>query len=241
MPLVVLGLLRARRGDPDPWAPLDEALELARQIDELQRLAPVAAARAEAHWLAGRPEEIDAETGPALAAGAAAWTTAGPGRCSSIWRQRAGLAGRRDGRGAARPPLRPGAGAGRHRRGGGDAAEPRDPARPRRPGGGQPGRPRAAGTRRPRRAAGAAPGDQREPRRPDRARDRGAGAARRGRPQRRDRGPAVPLGAHGPPPRLGDPQEAVGELAWAGGGRGGPPGHRRKIGRYSDVREGGPF
>ena len=40
------GRLRARRGDPDPWAPLDEALELARGTGEVQRLAPVAAARA---------------------------------------------------------------------------------------------------------------------------------------------------------------------------------------------------
>jgi hypothetical protein len=28
--LVALGLVRARRGDPDPWTPLDEALQLAR-------------------------------------------------------------------------------------------------------------------------------------------------------------------------------------------------------------------
>jgi tetratricopeptide (TPR) repeat protein len=47
-PLAVLGRLRARRGDPHPWDLLDEALELARQSDELQRLALVAAARAEA-------------------------------------------------------------------------------------------------------------------------------------------------------------------------------------------------
>ena len=52
----VLGRLRARRGDPDPWAPLDEALELARGTGEVQRLAPVAAARAEARWLAGETE-----------------------------------------------------------------------------------------------------------------------------------------------------------------------------------------
>ncbi len=50
-PLIVLGRLRARRGDPNPWDLLDEALELARRTEELQRLAPVAAARAEARWL----------------------------------------------------------------------------------------------------------------------------------------------------------------------------------------------
>ena len=66
-PLTVLGRLRARRGDPDPWAPLDEALELARGTGEVQRLAPVAAARAEARWLAGESEAIAAETDAVLA------------------------------------------------------------------------------------------------------------------------------------------------------------------------------
>ena len=51
--LVVLGLIRARRGDPGPWALLDEALALAEPSGELPRLAPVAAARAEAAWLVG--------------------------------------------------------------------------------------------------------------------------------------------------------------------------------------------
>ena len=52
--LVALGLVRARRGDPDPWTPLDEALELAEPRQELQWIAPVAIARAEAAWLEGR-------------------------------------------------------------------------------------------------------------------------------------------------------------------------------------------
>ena len=52
-PLVVIGRLRARRGDPAPCEPLDEALALARGTGEVQRIAPVAAARAEARWLAG--------------------------------------------------------------------------------------------------------------------------------------------------------------------------------------------
>jgi DNA-binding CsgD family transcriptional regulator/tetratricopeptide (TPR) repeat protein len=56
--LSVLGRLRARRGDPDVWPVLDEALALARQAQHLQRLWPVAAARAEAAWLAG---DLDAE------------------------------------------------------------------------------------------------------------------------------------------------------------------------------------
>jgi len=53
MALVALGRLRARRGDPDAWVALDEALAMARVTATLQRLAPVHAARAEAAWLAG--------------------------------------------------------------------------------------------------------------------------------------------------------------------------------------------
>jgi DNA-binding CsgD family transcriptional regulator/tetratricopeptide (TPR) repeat protein len=56
--LTVLGRLRARRGDPDPDTPLTRAWELAVQTGDLQRLWPVAAARAERAWLAGRPEAV---------------------------------------------------------------------------------------------------------------------------------------------------------------------------------------
>src|SRR5581483_2050888 len=66
-PLVVLGRLRARRGDPGAWAPLDEALALARRSEELQRLAPVAAARAETRWLEGDLDAVDGETAAVLA------------------------------------------------------------------------------------------------------------------------------------------------------------------------------
>jgi DNA-binding CsgD family transcriptional regulator len=59
--LTVLGQVRARRGDPDVWAPLDRALEMAEPSGELQRLALVAAARAEAGWLAGDEERAVAE------------------------------------------------------------------------------------------------------------------------------------------------------------------------------------
>ena len=65
-PLAVIGRLRARRGDPDPWTPLDDGLELAEGTGELQRLAPVAVARAEARWLDGEPDRIGAETAAAL-------------------------------------------------------------------------------------------------------------------------------------------------------------------------------
>jgi DNA-binding CsgD family transcriptional regulator/tetratricopeptide (TPR) repeat protein len=53
MALVALGRVRARRGDPEVWTILDEALALAEPTGTLQRLAPVRAARAEAAWLAG--------------------------------------------------------------------------------------------------------------------------------------------------------------------------------------------
>jgi DNA-binding CsgD family transcriptional regulator len=52
-----LGRLRARRGDPGTWAALDQALAIARQTGHLQRMWPVAAARAEAAWLEGRIED----------------------------------------------------------------------------------------------------------------------------------------------------------------------------------------
>jgi DNA-binding CsgD family transcriptional regulator/tetratricopeptide (TPR) repeat protein len=48
--LTVVGLLRVRRGDPGAREALDEAWDLARAVGELQRLWPVAAARAEYAW-----------------------------------------------------------------------------------------------------------------------------------------------------------------------------------------------
>jgi DNA-binding CsgD family transcriptional regulator/tetratricopeptide (TPR) repeat protein len=56
--LAVLGHLRVRRGDPDAMRLLDEALELALETGELQRIAPVAAARAEFAWLKGDLELV---------------------------------------------------------------------------------------------------------------------------------------------------------------------------------------
>lgn len=65
MALVALGRVQARRGASDPGSALDEALELARQANTLQRLAPVHAARAEAAWLAGDRDRAVAEAGSA--------------------------------------------------------------------------------------------------------------------------------------------------------------------------------
>jgi DNA-binding CsgD family transcriptional regulator/tetratricopeptide (TPR) repeat protein len=64
--LAVLGLVRARRGDPEVWPLLDEAQALAEPTGELQRIGPVATARAEANWLEGRPDAIIQETEGAL-------------------------------------------------------------------------------------------------------------------------------------------------------------------------------
>ncbi len=51
--LLVLGLVRARRGDPGVKAVLDEARDLAAATGEMQCISPVAAARAEWRWLQG--------------------------------------------------------------------------------------------------------------------------------------------------------------------------------------------
>jgi DNA-binding CsgD family transcriptional regulator/tetratricopeptide (TPR) repeat protein len=56
--LVVLGLLRARRGDPDAREPLEEAWTLAEPTGEITRMGHVAAARAEAAWHEGDPARV---------------------------------------------------------------------------------------------------------------------------------------------------------------------------------------
>jgi hypothetical protein len=59
--LVVLGWVRMRRGDPGSAAVLDEARNLALATKEVQRIVPVAVARAEAAWLQGNQEQCLAE------------------------------------------------------------------------------------------------------------------------------------------------------------------------------------
>ena len=61
--LVVLGLVRARRGDPGHRDLLDEAWSLAEPTDDLFRMGQVVAARAEVAWLAGDRDAVAAITG----------------------------------------------------------------------------------------------------------------------------------------------------------------------------------
>jgi DNA-binding CsgD family transcriptional regulator/tetratricopeptide (TPR) repeat protein len=88
--MVVLGLVRARRGDPHARTLLDEALTLALPSGELQRVAPAAAAVAEATWLAGDPGAVAEATAPVLALARArqSWWLVGQLAC---WRRRAGI------------------------------------------------------------------------------------------------------------------------------------------------------
>jgi DNA-binding CsgD family transcriptional regulator/tetratricopeptide (TPR) repeat protein len=90
--LVVLGLVRARRGDPGRWAPLEEAWALAEPTRELPRLRTAALARAEAAWLDGDREAVaEATEGVLRLAPDHNWGwLAGE---LAVWRRRVGLGG----------------------------------------------------------------------------------------------------------------------------------------------------
>jgi DNA-binding CsgD family transcriptional regulator/tetratricopeptide (TPR) repeat protein len=64
--LVVLGRVRARRGDPGVWPPLDEARAIAAPTGELQQVGLVAVARAEAALLDANDAAVEAETAEAF-------------------------------------------------------------------------------------------------------------------------------------------------------------------------------
>jgi DNA-binding CsgD family transcriptional regulator len=88
--LIVLGTLRARRGQPGGWRLLDEARELVIRLGYAHLLAPLASARAEAAWLEGRhavvlqEAELADPTAPGLDPSAV--------HELSYWRWRAGAA-----------------------------------------------------------------------------------------------------------------------------------------------------
>jgi ATP/maltotriose-dependent transcriptional regulator MalT len=88
---VVSGLLAARTGDAERGeALLDDALAAAKPTGELQRLAPVAAARAEAAWLRGDHDGVEEATAVVanLAAGRRHPWLLGD---VAVWRHRLGL------------------------------------------------------------------------------------------------------------------------------------------------------
>ena len=65
--LVVLGMIRVRRDDPGGGELLTEAHDLAQRTGELQRIVPVAVARAEAAWLGQQRDDCRAATQSAFA------------------------------------------------------------------------------------------------------------------------------------------------------------------------------
>ena len=88
--LAVIGRLRARRGDPEVWPALDEALALAKVGELLAASEPVAVARAEAAWLTGDAERVERETAAAFALARrcrSRWVVAE----IAAWRRRGGL------------------------------------------------------------------------------------------------------------------------------------------------------
>jgi DNA-binding CsgD family transcriptional regulator len=88
--LVAVALVRARRGDPAVWSPLDEAVDVLGDARQPQRLTIVATARAEASWLAGDLSAIGDATETAFEVALQArdpWATG----ALALWRRRAGI------------------------------------------------------------------------------------------------------------------------------------------------------
>jgi DNA-binding CsgD family transcriptional regulator len=92
--LTVLGLVRARRGDPGHRPLLDEAWDLAEPTGEVYRFGGLAAARAEAAWLECDPDGVASATERALRL--APKSSQALADELGVWRHRAGL-------GAAKP------------------------------------------------------------------------------------------------------------------------------------------
>jgi DNA-binding CsgD family transcriptional regulator/tetratricopeptide (TPR) repeat protein len=90
MALVVVALTRMRRGDPGYLPLLDEAWELGAPTGELHRIAPVAAARAEAAWIEGRNSEVEELTQSTLELAIARDRVRAVGELA-VWRRRAGI------------------------------------------------------------------------------------------------------------------------------------------------------
>ena len=100
--LATLGLLRARRGDAEAAEPLEEAEAMVLPTFELDRIAQVAAARAEAAWLAGNEGLVAEITDAALALAIDRQDPWAAGELA-YWRWQAGLRDEIDTRLAAEP------------------------------------------------------------------------------------------------------------------------------------------
>jgi DNA-binding CsgD family transcriptional regulator/tetratricopeptide (TPR) repeat protein len=88
--LAALALVRARRGEAGVWTLLDEGLALAAPTEIPQSILPIATARVEAAWLAGRLDQVPEESEAALEMAKAAaepWIVGD----LALWRRRAGL------------------------------------------------------------------------------------------------------------------------------------------------------
>jgi DNA-binding CsgD family transcriptional regulator/tetratricopeptide (TPR) repeat protein len=74
-PLHVLGVIRARRGQPDAWGYLDEAAAAADASAEPQWIIPVRLARAGAYWVQGQTAQAirEAELADDVSAGSDGW------------------------------------------------------------------------------------------------------------------------------------------------------------------------
>jgi len=86
--LEVLGVIRARRGQPGAWEYLDEAAAVADACAEPQWIIPVRLARAEARWLQGEPRLAvrEAELADDVAVGSDGWDRG----AVAVWLRRTG-------------------------------------------------------------------------------------------------------------------------------------------------------
>ena len=241
--LTVIGLLRARRGDPDPWSPLDEAQELAAMSGELPRLAPVAVARAEAAWLEGRHDSVAPFTEEAYALALERRALVRPRRARGL--APAGRAAREPATRTSRSRIRSASrGEPRARRflvGGASGARSKPPSRSSDSDVGRSlhralsafqeldSRPAAAIVARRLRDRGARglprgprAAHEAQPGRADAPRVRGPRPARAGADEPRDRRAALPLREDDRPPRGGDPSQARRPEPRRGGGGLGP-------------------
>ena len=89
--LVVLALVRARRGDPGAGAALDEAAAVGVPPDDVDVHLDLAAARAEVAWLEQRPADVDEATAVAARGGPGARRRRRRPHALLFWRRLAGL------------------------------------------------------------------------------------------------------------------------------------------------------